>query len=363
MKNGVAISTSNYDWDKVNVTGISLKSGTVENCEIYNNSSLGIICRSSATASIENNLIYENYNGIGVYRAGAPSIVNNTITNNTIWGIKSLSRGTQTPTITNCIVWGNGYEQIHRDFMVTNYITYNCIENWASGGTGNIDVDPLFVDPVGVDGIIGTEDDDLRLQSGSLCIDAGDPNFIANPNGTDLDGNPRVAGVAVAVAVDMGAYEFVEAVEVSMKFTPQAVNLFARGKWVMGHIVLPEGFSVADVDAGAGARLEPFGVDSHHVDVFVNDDGMVEVEAVFDRSQLWGYAANGPTPEVTVSGKFVGGQCFYGRDTIKIMLMLEYFEKLSLHWLEMDCGAPDWCDGADADHSSVVDMGDLILNE
>ncbi len=163
--------------------------------------------------------------------------------------------------------------------------------------------------------------------------------------------------------VDSCLVTVVEAVEVSMKFTSQAVNLFAKGKWVKGHIVLPEGFSIDDVDAGAGARLEPFGVDSHYVDVFVNDDGMVEVEAVFERSQLWGDVVNGSTVEVTVSGKFASGQCFYGRDTIKITRMLEHFGVISAHWLKTDCGAPDWCGGADVDHSSVVDLSDLFLSE
>ncbi|MHC4313351.1 MAG: right-handed parallel beta-helix repeat-containing protein [Planctomycetota bacterium] len=44
----------------------------------------------------------------------------------------------------------------------------------------------------------------LRLLPGSPCIDAGDPNYISEPNETDLDGNPRVIGGRV----DMGAYEF-----------------------------------------------------------------------------------------------------------------------------------------------------------
>jgi hypothetical protein len=37
----------------------------------------------------------------------------------------------------------------------------------------------------------------------SPCIDTGDPNYIAEPNETDLDGNPRI----VNDIIDMGAYE------------------------------------------------------------------------------------------------------------------------------------------------------------
>ena len=56
----------------------------------------------------------------------------------------------------------------------------------ALGGVGNVGGDPLFVDPIGPDTLPGTEDDDLRLQSGSPCIDAAD-NTAVPPDDTDLD--------------------------------------------------------------------------------------------------------------------------------------------------------------------------------
>jgi hypothetical protein len=71
------------------------------------------------------------------------------------------------------------------------------------GGVGNSGVDPMFVDPVGPDGIAGTEDDDLRVLPGSPAINAGDPD----PTGLtslDLDGHARV----LCGRVDIGAYEF-----------------------------------------------------------------------------------------------------------------------------------------------------------
>ena len=51
-------------------------------------------------------------------------------------------------------------------------------------GEGNIDSDPLFVDP---------ENGDFTLQSNSPCIDAGDPGSEYDPDGT---------------IADMGAYYF-----------------------------------------------------------------------------------------------------------------------------------------------------------
>jgi hypothetical protein len=53
----------------------------------------------------------------------------------------------------------------------------------------------LFTDPVR---------GDYHLLPSSLCINAGDPDYIAAPNETDLDGLPRVIGGRI----DMGAYEF-----------------------------------------------------------------------------------------------------------------------------------------------------------
>ena len=76
-------------------------------------------------------------------------------------------------------------------------------------GFGNLDLNPEFVSLVG---------GNLRLTSGSPCIDAGfnivdiDPNqpgFQPLPS-TDLDGNPRTVdatGFGESI-VDMGAYEF-----------------------------------------------------------------------------------------------------------------------------------------------------------
>jgi hypothetical protein len=85
-------------------------------------------------------------------------------------------------------------------------------------GTGNINVDPLFIrNPgPGADGKWGTGDDDygdLRLQAGSPCIDAGSNAAVPAGATTDLAGQPRIvdfAGVkAPGAIVDMGAYETV----------------------------------------------------------------------------------------------------------------------------------------------------------
>lgn len=71
-------------------------------------------------------------------------------------------------------------------------------------GTGNIDLDPQFIDP---------EAGDLHLSASSPSIDAGDNSFVTVA--FDLDGNfrrvdmPTVedTGNGTTPIVDMGAYE------------------------------------------------------------------------------------------------------------------------------------------------------------
>jgi hypothetical protein len=87
------------------------------------------------------------------------------------------------------------------------------IVNWD---TSNFDAPPRFRrDPSpGPDGTWGTPDDDfgdLHLLPGSPCIDAGDPEYVARPGETDIDGDPRVLdgdGDGVPV-IDIGADEYV----------------------------------------------------------------------------------------------------------------------------------------------------------
>jgi len=102
------------------------------------------------------------------------------------------------PTLTNCILWGDSAPNGSEIFGVA-LVTYSDVQS-ISGGTGNINADPCFVDPNG---------GDLRLQPDSPCIDVGD-NGATNLPATDLDGHPRIVNGDCDSAddVDMGAYEF-----------------------------------------------------------------------------------------------------------------------------------------------------------
>jgi len=159
--------------------------------------------------------------------------------------------------LSNCILWHNrdtdGFgpsSQIPGDGgSVKLTLTHCCIQGWTVGGrgrdpNGNINANPLFAHEPD-DGGDGWGDNtatpdvneaanddfgDLRLQPGSLCIDAGN-NSAVPPDSADLDsdgdtnepipwdlsGKPRFiddpatfdGGSGRPPIVDMGAYEFV----------------------------------------------------------------------------------------------------------------------------------------------------------
>ncbi len=137
-------------------------------------------------------------------------------------------------TVQNCILWNDtapeGPEILIYQGPSALAVGYSDIEGGEEGigggdsviwGDGNIDADPLFVDPYG---------SDYRLLSGSPCIDAGDNTAVPPDSGdldsdgdtdepvpVDLDGNPRFADDpdtpdsgnpdGIHPIVDMGAYE------------------------------------------------------------------------------------------------------------------------------------------------------------
>ena len=107
----------------------------------------------------------------------------------------------------NCILWDDGNEVWNNDGS-TIMITYSDVQGgWP--GDGNINADPLLVDPPG---------GDLHLAAGSPGIDAGDNVSVPSSVLTDLDGRPRFWDDpdtpdtgnpdGIHPIVDMGPYEF-----------------------------------------------------------------------------------------------------------------------------------------------------------
>jgi hypothetical protein len=120
-------------------------------------------------------------------------------------------------------------------------ISYSTFQGvWdGPGGAGNIHSDPLFIRrPNGGGDGWDLDDDfgDLRLRSGSPCIDAGDTSALppdafdldadgdtAEPFPMDLGRKPRTrddpfvpdTGAGTPPVTDMGSYEFVPGTNVS----------------------------------------------------------------------------------------------------------------------------------------------------
>ncbi|GMU81130.1 MAG: hypothetical protein AMXMBFR47_10010 [Planctomycetota bacterium] len=101
--------------------------------------------------------------------------------------------------LTNCVLWLNTPNEITVRAGSATAVFSDVQGGWP--GIGNIDADPLFVDP---------SNGDYRLQPGSPCVETGDPAYIPEPGETDLDGNLRLwdGDGNGSFIVDMGAYEF-----------------------------------------------------------------------------------------------------------------------------------------------------------
>jgi hypothetical protein len=126
--------------------------------------------------------------------------------------------------ITNCILWGNtdpgGMDSSAQIAALGDpTVSWSIVQGgWGGPGSNNIDADPLFVDADGADDTIGTQDDDVRLSSGSPAIDSGNSvAHLAILGPVDLAGNHRLiddantadSGVSIfGLTIDMGTYEF-----------------------------------------------------------------------------------------------------------------------------------------------------------
>ncbi|MHC4499098.1 MAG: right-handed parallel beta-helix repeat-containing protein, partial [Planctomycetota bacterium] len=171
---------------------------TISNCIIVRNGGIGIYCRDDSRPTITNCIIAGNGgSGIEAWGIESATITNCTIVENAAEGIYSPYGR---PTIINCISWGNEGGAIYGSGP---YVTYSNIEGGYTG-IGNIDGDPCFVELGYWDANGVWIKGDYHLSEDSPCIDVGDPNFVPEPNETDIDGEPRVMGCRV----DMGADEF-----------------------------------------------------------------------------------------------------------------------------------------------------------
>ncbi|MBI3836290.1 MAG: right-handed parallel beta-helix repeat-containing protein [Planctomycetes bacterium] len=183
LTNCAIIDGSGNGIDMVDVTGTGIFPGTV-------------------TAR---NLLVANWSNVGIHAYGGLSLENVVIVGNGA-GIDQV--GTTIATVTNSVIRGNSLREITAASQQLVQVTYSNIQGgWP--GTGNIDVDAMFVDAV---------NGDYHLQQGSPCIDAGDSNATGLPP-TDFDGGPRFVDDPLVpdtghnhgvLPIDMGPYEFAD---------------------------------------------------------------------------------------------------------------------------------------------------------
>lgn len=138
---------------------------------------------------------------VGMCAGGKVDIVNSTIAHNAPSGLHTRVApstlegrpGVGALRIANSIIQHNESIFEGLDARATPVILYSNIDGGAEG-EGNLDTDPLFVDPARYD---------YSLQPGSACIDAGDNEALPAGVTTDLAGRQRTS------RVDIGAYEYV----------------------------------------------------------------------------------------------------------------------------------------------------------
>jgi hypothetical protein len=174
----------------------------LENCKFISNTTLNgptVLCGSSSV--FRNCLFAGNYNPSGKYGVVSarysPStslrFFNCTFTQNR--GYQNNQMGPDGGTLYNSILWPD----VNTDRLNLFYCDAASLHQQ---GIGNINQEPLFVDNGYWQGDVFVAGD-YQLQLESSCINAGNPNCIAEQSETDLADQPRIK----LGRIDMGCYE------------------------------------------------------------------------------------------------------------------------------------------------------------
>lgn len=187
---------------------------------IFSSEGGGVQCVDSSPV-LEGNLIASNASKFGgalaCFLSSDPILSGNTLTQNTAdFGGAIWAGFGSRPTVVNGILWQNlaGTNPEISEFDGSSIVTVSysdVLGGWP--GTGNLDVDPLFVDPL---------NEDFHLQSGSPCIDAGDP-----ASALDCDGS--LADMGALSAADCGQPIGVNYCTATVNSSGQSASIHATG--------------------------------------------------------------------------------------------------------------------------------------
>ncbi|MHC4657096.1 MAG: DUF333 domain-containing protein [Planctomycetota bacterium] len=214
--------------------------------------------------------------------------------------------------LSNCILWNGGDEICNRNKGgFTIKVTYsNMWGGWP--GESNIDADPCFVDLGYWDANGVWVDGDYRLSPDSPCIDAGDPNYVVDPNETDLDGKPRVIGDRI----DMGTYEYGQLVPAEVHIVPRIINLASKGRLITAFLWLPEGYDATDIaDIDSHSILLEYEIEPEQLWVDVKEQVVI---ARFSREDVQPILEVGDI-ELTISIHLTDGTVFEGTNVVKMI--------------------------------------------
>jgi len=197
----------------------SYTKAAVSECTVAHNTAAyggGIYSSNLDSLLVSMCTIVENtatWRGGGIATQGGPEYRNCTIARNAAdqYGGAVEAELGSAPSFTNCILWGDWPDEIHRGPASSPEASYSDIQG-GFPGIRNIDHPPIFADP---------QSGDYSLKPQSPCIDVGDPHSPVPPGGGDR--------------IDMGAreYQFPADPPVTIEFTgaPSFVHVGDEFSW------------------------------------------------------------------------------------------------------------------------------------
>jgi len=311
---------------------------TITNCTLRGNSATnsggGMYNDDNALPTIINCILSDNsatYGGALYNNNSSPAIVNCTLSENsaTSYAGGIRNKNSSTPTITNCILWANTAPdgpEIYNDDTSNPIITY-CDIQGAYTGEGNVNSDPLFVDPT---------NNDFHIQETSPCIDKGNNSAAGIPN-TDFEGDSRIVdgdndGTAT---VDIGAdeYEYTSSVTADGDVAPLGNR---DGKVDVGDALVALRFALMletptqeDIDHGDVAPLDASGLP--------NPDGKIDVgDALVILRKALGIISLEPTETSGIWAVYTTTTGETQEDGPMIVVLLESDGSLSLETMDID---------------------------